>query len=135
MTDDNGHRSVPLNGDTPNNSDNQTYAQAAAETASNAISHMAPAEKGWILASVILFLGGVAMIEGTNYLESETSARSVETFLLKVEDNRSQEMRRSQETVKSLAQALSRQSDRIGRKAAALPEKQFLERKVEEEIH
>ena len=114
MTDENGHRSVPVNGDTTHGS---SYVEAATEMGSAAINKMAPADKGWILASVVLMLGLTGMILGTNYLDNVNRADGIEKFLVVMEEHRSEENRRLQEQNKTLANALARQSDRLGRQA------------------
>lgn len=93
--------------------------------ASKGIAGMTPADKGWILAFVIIF----GMFQISNYLlsiareesESERTARLV-SYFNKIEDsrvdlekNRSEEVRRLQETVKYLVQTIAREAERKGR--------------------
>ena len=111
MTDENGRRSVSMPEEQPND-----YAGHAAEVGKSAIEHMAPAEKGWILAAVILMISTMAILEVTNYLENTHRAEAASKYLVELETNRAQEVRRAQESSRILAQALSRQADRIGRK-------------------
>lgn len=97
---------------------NQTYAEATSEVSSAAINVMAPAEKGWILASVILMLGSIALIEITSYLESTQRADRTSIYLSEIEKNRAAELRRTQETIRILSNSMSRQADRTGRTVA-----------------
>ena len=106
-----------------------------ADVAKQSVSGMTPADKGWILAFVVLF----AVFQISNYListqrqEEETarSNRQVEYFMKleesrsSIEENRSQEIRRMQEVIKELTQALGRAHEYSGR---AEHEKSLLER-------
>jgi hypothetical protein len=97
--------------------------------AKTGISSMAPAEKGWILAFVIIF----AVFQGANYLvsikreeaETDRSVRLSEHLISlgasrdKVEENRAQEIRRMQEVIKDLSQTIARQANRDGRAETA----------------
>jgi len=118
MTDENGHRHIPIPEERIQPSD---YVGAAAEVGSEAIKGMAPAEKGWILASVIVILGAMALLEVTNYLENTSRSTTTAQYFTHIEAHRSEENRRLQEQNRILAQALARQSDRISRKVTELP--------------
>jgi len=104
---------------------------------------MAPAEKGWILAVVII----IAVLEASDYFtiaaQYETIAAQYESFQLNAkqiadylnvveehrkatEENRSQEIRRMQEVNKELSQALGRSHEYEGR---AQHERDLLEEK------
>lgn len=107
------------------------------------LSSMAPAEKGWILAVVII----IAVLEASDYFtiaaQYETIAAQYESFQLNAkqiadylnvveehrkatEENRSQEIRRMQEVNKELSQALGRSHEYEGR---AQHERDLLEEK------
>lgn len=94
-----------------------TYAQAATDISNTALRGMAPAEKGWILAAVVMILGALGLIEITNYLDNKNGDESTAKFFTLLETSRSEENRRLQEQNKTLADALARQSDRLGRQA------------------
>ena len=100
------------------------------------LSSMAPAEKGWILAVVII----IAVLEASDYFtiaaqyESfQLNAKQIADYLNVVEEhrkateeNRSQEIRRMQEVNKELSQALGRSHEYEGR---AQHERDLLEEK------
>jgi len=113
VTDENGHRSIPIPDEKTHGS---SYIEAASEMGNSAIRNMAPAEKGWILAASIIILGAIALLEVTNYLEQVASKDSMSAFFMAVEQNRAEENRRLQEQNRILAQAIARQSDRKGRR-------------------
>ena len=95
-----------------------SYVEAATEMGSKAISGMAPASRGWILGAVVIILGSVAILEITNYLENTHRGTESGKYLIILEENRAQEVRRAQESSRLLAQALARDADRRGRQAA-----------------
>lgn len=101
----------------PTEKHGSSYVEAATQMGSNAIDKMAPAEKGWILASVIVILGAMALLEVTNYMDNQNRTASTIKYFTAMEAHRSEETRRLQEQNRVLAQALARQSDRIGRQA------------------
>lgn len=86
---------------------------------------MAPAEKGWLLAVVVMFgtLMLVDYFETVRQLEASSKRTEevnkylgvIEANREKAEDTRAQEVRRLQEIVKELAQTVSRQANRAGR--------------------
>lgn len=78
----------------------ETYAEAATDIAG----YLAPADKGWMLAVVIIIM----VLQGTEYFQNEHDGLRMQEFLLGVENNRSEEMRRSQETIRSLTQTMQR---------------------------
>ena len=129
MTDENGHRSVPVRDERPGGA---SYVDAASEMGTEAIRHMAPAATGWILAAVILMLGLTAMILGTNYMSNAARSKSIADFFVMVESNRAEENRRLQEQNETLANAIARQSDRIGRKAVDESQQRGIEDTVRE---
>ena len=102
-----------------------TASQEWSDVAKHTVGSLTPADRGWILAFVILF----GIFQGSNYLiqtqrqEEETSRsnRQVEYFMKledsrsKIEDNRSEEFRRMQEVIKELTQALGRAHEYEGR--------------------
>lgn len=95
---------------------------------SNAIQGMAPADKGWILASVVLMLGAISLIEITSYMEMSSAGERTARFITEIETNRSIELRRLAEMNKACMNALTRQSDRIGRKAAGIQMDNYVEK-------
>lgn len=95
--------------------------------AKTGLSSMAPAEKGWVLAVVIIIAAlevgdhfttreQYAAFEGSMNRMSEYLAL-VETSRASMEENRSQEIRRMQEVNKELSQALGRRHEYEGRAA------------------
>lgn len=89
-----------------------------AGTVRHGLASMAPADKGWILAVAVMFLG----MTGINYFTEARQSEALSKYFadeLKmremVEANRSQELRRSQETIKELAATIVRQTDRLSR--------------------
>ena len=100
------------------------------------LSSMAPAEKGWILAVVII----IAVLEAGDYFATAAQYKSfqlnakqtadhlnvVEEHRKATEENRSQEIRRMQEVNKELSQALGRSHEYEGR---AQHERDLLEEK------
>lgn len=100
-----------------------------AGVAGKGIAGMAPAEKGWILAFVVIF----AIFQASNYMSSikrEDGERerasniieyfnSIEASRSKIEEHRSEENRRLQEVIKELSQTISRQANRTGRALTA----------------
>ena len=129
MTDEDGHRSVPIQEERQGGA---SYVDAASEMGTEAIKKMAPASTGWILAAVILMLGLTAMILGTNYMSNATRSKSIADFFVMVESNRAEENRRLQEQNETLANAIARQADRIGRQAVDDSRQQGLEDTVRE---
>lgn len=96
-----------------------------AGVANKGIAGMTPADKGWILAFVVIF----GMFQISNYMisverEKSEEARSVRlvTYFTQLEDsravmevNRAQEIRRLQEIIKELTQTVVREAERKGR--------------------
>lgn len=101
---------------TPQNEQNdprETYAEQAVE----GLKALSPADKSWIAGFVIIF----AILVGSNaYVQIRTLAadtnRSNDTraYFELLEGNRANEIRRSQETIKALADAVARDSERAG---------------------
>ena len=114
-----GRRSVPVQ--QPDGT-----AGHVADVSRSAIEHMAPAEKGWILAAVITMLGSLALITITNYLERTSDTEMTSNFFSIIEQHRGEENRRLQEQNRILAQALSRQADRISRKVQEINQRDFV---------
>ena len=95
------------------------------EVAHGVVKGMTPADKGWILAFVMLF----AIFQISNYLmnrerieQSKVQSNNLVTYFTQlegsrstIEENRAQEIRRLQEVVKELSQALGRQYEYMGR--------------------
>ena len=125
MTDENGRRSVPIPEEKQHGS---SYVEAATEMGSAAINKMAPADKGWILASVIVILGAMSLLEITNYLSNVNRNESTANYFTVMEKHRSEENRRLQEQNRILAQALARQSDRISRKIPGVEPSNYVEK-------
>ncbi len=89
-----------------------------AGVAKTGVSSMAPADKGWILAVVVIVL--VLQVGDTiqSWFGNERSARTAVIFgeqLTEMEAHRSDELRRCQEGIKEMAQAVSRQHEYQGR--------------------
>lgn len=96
-----------------------------ASVAKDSVVKLTPADKGWILAFVILF----SVMQVTNYLTSVgrsemelDKGQRINAYLELLESNRrdmamkrADEMRRMQELLKALADTISRQSDRVPR--------------------
>ena len=95
------------------------------DVAAKGVLGMSNAQKGWILAFVVIF----GVFQATNYAanvarESADVERAdrlakyfetVEMNRAKVEEHRSQELRRAQETIEALADTIGRQSERQAR--------------------
>lgn len=96
-----------------------------ASVGKDAVAKLTPADKGWILAFVILF----SVMQVTNYLRSldrnalaKAESERVNQYMELIESNRrdmankrADEMRRMQELVKTLSDTVSRQADRVSR--------------------
>lgn len=95
------------------NDPRETYVEQAVE----GIKALSPADKSWIAGFVIIF----AILVGSNaYVQIRTLEAERErgtntlTYMDLIEQNRSNEIRRSQETIKALADAVARDSERAG---------------------
>lgn len=105
------------------NDPRETYATQAVE----GIKALSPADKSWIAGFVIIF----TMLVGTNaWVQTHTirsevqRAADIRAYFEVIEINRAEEIRRTQETVRLLADSLSRDTERSSQTAAALFDQQ-----------
>ena len=103
---------------------NDVAIHAAENVSEIAIKGMSPADKGWMLAAVVLILGAIALIEVTNYLEVSDRIKSQGGYFTNVETNRSEEFKRLQNQNKYLIRALSKQTAELNKSAAEVSRRQ-----------
>ena len=100
---------------------------AYADVAKSGIAALVPADKGWIFGFIIVV--GIIVISdmfiAVKTLDA-TKIRSNDTrvYFELIEANRANEIRRSQETIKALADAVARDSERAGMAALTAIEKE-----------
>ena len=100
---------------------------AYADVAKTGIGALVPADKGWIFGFIIVV--GIIVLTDM-YVNIKTldanKIRSTDTriYFELIEANRANEIRRSQETIKALADAVARDSERAGMAALTAIEKE-----------
>jgi hypothetical protein len=82
-----------------------------ASVASEGVKGLTPAASGWVLAIVIMFLGMTFM----NYLGTDRQAKHLGNYLTLLEQNRAQELRRTQEALMEMTRTVAREAERLGR--------------------
>ena len=105
-------------------SGDQTPHSEYADVGKTAITALTPASQGWIFAVVLIvmvltakeYFSSVSNDEAVSMLISEMNA-NYSDHIRDIETNRSEEFRRAQESIKLLADALARDSERAGRVA------------------
>ena len=103
---------------------NDVAIHAAENVSEIAIKGMSTADKGWMLAAVVLILGAIALIEVTNYLEVSDRINSQGGYFTSVEKNRSEEFKRLQNQNKYLIRALAKQTEALNKSAAEVSRRQ-----------
>ena len=89
-----------------------------AGVAKQGVHSMTPADKGWILAVVVIVLVLQSGDVLRDWMSTDRAKKSSELFgiqLTNMETNRSDEIRRCQEVLKEMSQAVARQHEYQGR--------------------
>lgn len=99
-----------------------TIVSEAGEAVEGGLRALAPADKSWIAGFIVvvaIIVISDAWVATKTLVHSASSDNATRSYFELLENNRANELRRAQETIKALADAVARDSERAGMAAVS----------------